>query len=88
MHFLAERGVARALMTRNSTKAAEAFLHRLKSDLTSNISQYPSLEDSEIFSQVCVYICVCMCVCMYMCMYMCVCMCVCIQESNCYYIVL
>ena len=52
MHFLAERGVVRALMTRNSTKAAEAFLSRLKEELTSHLHCYPALREQEVFSQV------------------------------------
>ena len=52
MHCVAERGVARALMTRNSSRATEVFLSQLKDQLSSNKHQYPSLQGQEIFSQV------------------------------------
>jgi len=52
MHFLAERGVVRALMTRNSTRAAEAFLSHLKEELNTHLHRYPALREQEVFSQV------------------------------------
>lgn len=53
LHYIAERGVKRALMTRNSTKAAKSFLQRLNDLLAGSKDKYPHLQQNQIFSEVC-----------------------------------
>lgn len=52
LHYIAERGVKRALMTRNSTKAATSFLQRLNDQLAGSLNKYPHLQQDKIFSEV------------------------------------
>ena len=52
LHYIAENGVKRALVTRNSMIQAEAFLDRLKEELSANQEKYPGLSKDSVFSQV------------------------------------
>lgn len=50
MHFAAESGVYRALMTRNANKATKVFLDRLRQELSAHQEEYPHLSKEPIFS--------------------------------------
>lgn len=52
LHYIAERGLNRAVITRNSWIAANNFLDKLKAELSTNQGQFPHLQSDAIFSQV------------------------------------
>ena len=52
LHYIAERGVKRALMTRNSTKSTKMFLQRLEGMLAERQDRYPHLQQDSLFSEV------------------------------------
>ena len=52
LHSIAERGVSRALMTRNAWKATQAFLDQLQQELVTNQDNYPCLSKNYLFSEV------------------------------------
>ena len=52
LHYIAERGLNRAVITRNSWIAANNFLDKLKAELSTNQEQFPHLQSDAIFSQV------------------------------------
>lgn len=52
LHSIAERGVRRALMTRNAWKATQAFLDKLQQELVTDHDKYPCLSKDNLFSQV------------------------------------
>lgn len=52
LHSIAERGVRRALMTRNAWKATQAFLDKLQQELVTNQDKYPHLSKDNLFSEV------------------------------------
>ena len=53
LHFVAESGVKRAVMTRNSMVATQVFLDKLHMELSANSEKYPQLSCNSIFSEVC-----------------------------------
>ena len=52
LHYLAERDIQQAVMTRNSTRATKVFLERLTASLSEKQNLYPFLQSDSIFSQV------------------------------------
>ena len=52
LHYIAERGVRRALMTRNAWKATHLFLDKLQQELVANKEKYPHLSKDDVFSEV------------------------------------
>ena len=52
LHFVAENGVKRAVMTRNSMVATQVFLDKLHQQLLANSQKYPWLSPNSIFSEV------------------------------------
>lgn len=52
LHFLSERQVKRALMTRNNHRSVDVFLAHLQQKLEGRQSVYPSLDSSDLFSEV------------------------------------
>ena len=75
LHFLAQRGLGRALMTRNSDKSVRVFVEHVRQLCA---DKYPLFSQQPLFSQVCMCGCECVCVCVCLCVYMCVCLCVCL----------
>ena len=53
LHFVADSGVKRAVMTRNSMVATQVFLDKLHMELSANSEKYPQLSCNFIFSEVC-----------------------------------
>ena len=52
LQLLAQHGIKRAVMTRNSMKATQVFLEKLRQQLADNRHCYPHLEPTSIFSEV------------------------------------
>ena len=52
LHSIVERGVRRALMTRNAWKATQAFLDKVQQELVTNQDKYPCLSKDNLFSEV------------------------------------
>lgn len=52
LHMLAEHGIQRAIMTRNSVTATQVLLDKLQQELNGNKHQYPHLEPGNMFSEV------------------------------------
>ena len=52
LHYIAERGVRRALMTRNAWKATQVFLGKLQEELVAHKDKYPHLSKDTFFSEV------------------------------------
>ena len=52
LHFLSKQQVKRALMTRNNQRSVEAFLAHLQQELERRQSVFPSLNSSDLFSEV------------------------------------
>ena len=59
LHYLEERGIKRALMTRNARMPTDAFLKKLSEELDSKKDNYPSLNSKDLFSQVYCFFDVC-----------------------------
>lgn len=51
LHMLAEHGIQRAIMTRNSVTATQVLLDKLQQELNGNKHQYPHLEPGNMFSE-------------------------------------
>ena len=52
LHFLSMQQVKRALMTRNNQRSVEVFLEHLQRELERRQSVFPSLDSSDLFSEV------------------------------------
>lgn len=50
--MLAQEGIERAVVTRNSGTSTQVFLDKLRQQLTDNRHRYPHLEPTNIFSEV------------------------------------